>query len=527
MSLAIKEKIDIEKLLLDYNLITREQLKKAWEESEKGNKDTRSALIELGYVNEGAINYAISSHLDLPYVHLSPEMVDPVIVKSIPREILEGHRMVPIIRAGDEINLVMADPTDTKAIQEAEAITGCSIKVSIGLTEEILELINHIYKKEVVQIIKPTDEFLADTSGVAFVYHYLTEALSIGATHIYIEPTSREIRIRYRNADGSLNEKEPQPLNLYPGICSRLKIMANMDPEKKGIFSESNVLTRIGDKEVYLRISSLPGITGDCWTIKILERAKSSPKLDNLGISKKLLSQIKSVFKQKSGLIIVTGPPCSGKTTTIYSLLSEIVPKEKMVVTIEEAVSYQNDRFIQIESRKPLALEAAISQGADLVMIEDMSQDQILKLCFNAALSGKMILGQMHHPYAFELLDYLTRLLGEQSIAATLLMVIAQKKIRLLCDFCKETHSPPAELGLGDVSIYQAKGCKKCNSTGYQGTSYLYEVLLFNERLKEMLHQNEGLKKIEEEARHNGFTSLKKTLREKLLSGVISLEEVI
>lgn len=529
MSVELKEKVNLGELLLNYNLITEEQFKKAKTESEVNKKDIRETLIELKYTNEAAINYVLSSYLDLPYVHISPQIVDPAVVKSIPAEILRRYRMLPIIRVGDKLNLVIADPMDTAAIHEAETITGCSIKISIGLTEEIMDVINQMFEKEMPEISKPSgEEILIDTSGVVFVYQYLTEALAEGATHIYLEPTRGQIGISYRKSDGRLERKKSQPLSIYPAVCSRLKIMANMDIEKVGIFQEKNILSKIGDKEVYLRISLLPSIQGDCWTIKIGERGKSCPRLENLCLTDNLLPQIKSAINQKAGLILITGPAGSGKTTTAYALLSEVDCEKKKVVTIEDVVSYQNDDFIQIESSGLSALEAALTQAADLVMVEDISEDQLLKYCFNTAVTGKLILGQMAYPYVFTLLNHLLRIGLEPSLlASTLLMVIAQRKIRLLCDKCKESYTPPPVLNIGNIPIYQPRGCEKCNFTGYQGTSYLYEILMFNERLKFLLNQGEELKKIEEEAGKEGFCSIKELLNQKLMSGIIGLEEVV
>lgn len=473
MSEVVKEVIDLGQLLLDYHLIKDEQLKNAQEESRKQNKDIREMLVELRYVNEGAINYVLSSYLDLPYVHISPQMVDAETVRSIPSEILRRYRMVPVIRVADELNLVMADPTDTAAIHEAEIITGCSIKVSIGLTDEILEVIDHLFKKEVTEIQKPSAEIIVDTTGVVFVYQYLTEALDEGATHIYIEPTGTQIRVGYRMADGTLTEKKPQPLSLYPAVCSRLKIMANMSPEREGLYQERNLLTRIGNKEIYLHITVLPSVHGDCWTIKIVNKGMSCPKLEELGLPNELLPQIRKVLNQPSGVIIITGTGNSGRTTTAYSLLSEIDAQKKKVATMERVVSYQNEGFVQIESAQQTILEAVIRETADVVMVEDMNPEEVLKCCFNAALAGKLILGQMSHPDTFDLLAHLIRTgLGPPLLAETLLMVINQS----------------------DSSIY--------------------EILLLNEKIKNLLRQEEGLKKVEEEACQNGFYRLKEKVKE-------------
>lgn len=528
MAVVVKDKFDIGQLLLNYNLITHDQLEKAKGESIERKVDIRKVLIESKYTTEAAINYVLSGYLDLPYVHPSPQTVDSDAVKSIPMEILEKYKMVPIIRVGNELNLVMADPMDEEAIREAKAITGCSVNVSIGLTEEILNLIEYIFKKEIPQIPKPAkEEVVADTSGVVFVYQYLIEALDEGATHIYIEPLGGQINISYKKTDGTLEKRKPQPLSLYPAVCARLKVMAGMDIEKKGIFQEKHLITTVGDKEVYLLMSVLPSIQGDCWTIKIIEKVGICPKLEDLGILDKLLPQIKEVINQNSGLAIITGPSGSGRTTIAYSLLSEADSRKK-VVTVEKVVSYQNNGFIQIESSGVQALDAALTQGADIVMLEDISEPQILNRCFNAVLGGRLILGQMERPDVLDLLDYLVGIgISPSLIASTLSMVIAQKKIRLLCNYCKEAYPPPPELNLGDIYIYRAKGCEKCNLTGYQGTSYIYEVLILNERLKEMLIQEKGFREIEEESYQYGFYSLKKTLKEKLISGIISLEEVV
>ncbi|MEW6608507.1 MAG: ATPase, T2SS/T4P/T4SS family [bacterium] len=478
MPVVTTEKIDLGRLLVDYKLMTQEQLKEAEKVVEEKNRDIREVLRELNYVNEGGINYVLSSYLDLPYVHISPQIVDPAVVKSIPREILERYRMVPIVCLDHEIELVMADPTDVEAIKEAEGITQCSAKISIGLADEILEVIDQIFGKEVTQISKPPEEILADTSGVAFVYHHLTEAVTEGVSELYIEPTSTQLRILYRMRDGKLEEKKPQPLSMYPGICARLNIMTNIPATGK----ESNILTRIGDKEVYLHTSVLSSINGDCWTIKILERQKQILKLEELGFQNELIEQIRTIINQPSGVIIVTGPPGSGRTATCYALLSEV--RNKRVVTIEEAPSYQNDEFIQLESKADSGLKSAISSGADIIMLENMSQEYVLKQCFDIALAGKLILGQMYHPSCFDTLEQLIKELGSTLLANTLLMLIARKKVA---------------------------GAEK-------GVDYLYEVLIFNERLKTFLREGD-LKKVKEDAEKSGFRSLSSLLKEKMSAG--------
>ncbi|MEW6096873.1 MAG: ATPase, T2SS/T4P/T4SS family [bacterium] len=536
METLVKEDFNIGKMLLEYNFITEEQLKKVETKSQESNKKISEVLTESGYVTEGAINYVLSSKLDLPYVHVSYEIVDPAVVKCIPKDILQRYKMVPIIRTDNEINLVMADPTDLKAIEEAKNITGCEIKISIGLSSEILEIINQVFGKEVLPVkeieAKPEEEILKDTSGVAFVYYQLTQAMKEDATNIYIEPMANDVRIRYRRRDGTLFEKEKVPLTIYPSILSRIKLIANLQTQKEGIPQKSNIHTKIGDKELYLNISTLSTINGEVCVIKILEEQKSCLELEKLGVEATILPCVKEAIKSASGMVIVTGPSSSGRTTTTYALLKEIDSTRNRIITIEDSVSYKDEGFTQIELTREQdslsSLKIAINQSSDVVMIEDMNQDEIIKVCFNGALAGRLILGQMYHSYAFEVVDRLLRIgIPSSTIASSLLLIIAQRRIQLLCENCKEPYPPPEKLKLSVSTLYRAKGCPKCNQSGYQGSTYIYEVLIINDKLKRLFGNNESLEKIKEVSTQEGFISLKENGMKKVISGVTSLEEVM
>jgi len=537
MEVLTRENMDMGGILLEYNLITEEQLKDAEIKSQKSNKKLREILIDLGYTTESAINYVLSSKLNLPYVHLSYQMIDPEVVKSVPAEILKRYKMIPIIRVDNELNLIMADPTDDKAIEDVKSITGCDIKVSLGLSSEIMEIIDQVFgkkalteKKEIEA--KPEDKIMEDTSGVAFVYYHLTQALTEGVSEVYVEPMADSLRIRYRRIDGSLYEKDRQPLSFHLPVLSRIKLMANMDLLKEKVPQESNIQTKLGNKETNLRISTLFTHYGEACVIRILQRDVASIGLGNLGIDPLVLRQLKVMMDSSSGVGIVTGSTGSGRSTTAYALLKEINSTQNRIVTIENFISYPEEGFIQVESTKEQdtlsALKIAITQNSDVIMIEDMNQNEIINLCFNEVLADRLILGQMNYGYAFDVIDHLFRIgVSPTLIASTLLFIIGQRKIRLLCENCKEPYPAPSKLNLKESTLYRAKGCNMCNKTGYQGCSYIHEVLVINEKMKSLLRKKEPLEKIEELAVQEGFISLKESGMKKVLSGVTSLEEVM
>jgi len=485
------KRLRLGEILMEYNLVTQEQIDEALQIQQQTKEKIGQILIKMGVVTAEAVNCALSAQLDIPYVWLTPQMVAEDAVKSLPREMLEQYALIPIMKIGTELTVVMADPTDEKVIQDVKSITGAEIKVSLGSKENILDIIKQVLGEKPVAKIKEAKE-KETRSGDEFVYSHLKEALRRGATEIHFEPTEEALRVRYRIAS-LLQEQEKADLSLYPSILLRVKMIGGLDTLKKGLPQENALITKLDDKEFPIRVAIVPTISGESMVIELIPETRPIIGLDKLGFAPDVVAQLKSIMQKPTGMIIITGPANSGKSTTAYSLLLEVDAHKKKITTIEKNLlfPYRNPKFTQITLHPDFdnhtALGCALSQNSDVIMLSEVD-DEVISTAIEAALSGKLVIAQMKYRTCFDVLYYLlTMNVPKVAIANSLRCILEQRLIPQLCQEC------------------QGAGCQICNFQGYKDKTLLAEMLVLNEEIRNLIRQSETGEKIRELAKKQGF----------------------
>jgi len=497
-------------ILVRCKLITPEQLEQALERQRETGKRIGETLLEMGFLSEDQLQWALGTQLDIPYVHLTPDIVDREVVRSVPEKILRRYQVVPIMRSGDELTLVMADPLDRQAIVDIEMITGCRVNPAFGLSQEILSTINEVFAEggryeEVEASLELTpspevlDRALQDVSGATFVQYHLARAVSLQAREIHFEPlVEGGLRVRYR-LNGVLREQnrhERYP-DLPERLMSRLRLMAHLNLEEGPHLQQGTFKTTILGEEYRFRVNIFPTVVGESAVVEVIPH-QEPPDLAELGFDQTACRQLEEMLQRESGVILLAGPSGSGRTTTAYALLRCLDAERRKVVTVEETVSFTVDQFSQIEiptmQRLDEVLHTLLQRSADVLLLDNLRTPEALAQAFEAALVGRLVLATTYFRHAEEVLAYLRRLPTDPVVVASLLLgIVTQRLVRLLCEHCRqpmdETQMPeevsPEEL----LHWFQPVGCPECNFTGFSGRVLRYEVVPVSPQHRQALLQ--------------------------------------
>ncbi|MBU0700313.1 Flp pilus assembly complex ATPase component TadA [bacterium] len=508
---ALHEKPRLGEVLMSYNLIADNQIQEALNfQSQNGGK-IGEILIRLGLVTEDAVNCALSTQLNIPYVWLKSEMVDIEAVKIFPRDMLERYVIIPIMKIGNELTLVMNDPLDTEMIENVRRITNCTINPSLGSKENILSIIRDILGikgTEAKELDVDSKGFLREVSGETFLARHLEQALEIGAEEIHLEPTESGLWVRYRQL-GILEEKGRISLSLHPEIVFKAKMIGGLDILKEGIAQENELVTKIGDRNVGLTVATMPTAFGESIFIQVFPIDVQIPSIDTIGFEAHIASRLKETMQRPTGVVIVTGPGRSGKTTTIYSLLKEVNANKRKVATIETRISpYQEPKFVQLKTKDILStLKVSLKQEPDVVMLGEADESTIA-FALRSCLQGKLIVLQQEFPTCFDVLYHLFEVAGGIVVASSLLCIIAQRMPRALCWKCK------------------GEGCEECNYSGHDGYSPIFEVFFVNEEWRELIRQGD-IDRVKNLAKKSGFVDLRSEALRKIENGQSTIEEML
>ncbi len=510
-TIVLHEKPRIGEVLMSYNLLTESQIQGALNfQSQHGGK-IGEILIKLGLVTEDAVNCALSTQLGIPYVWLKSEMVDIEAVRIFPRDMLERYVIIPIMKIGNELTLVMNDPLDTEMIENVRRVTNCNINPSLGSKENILSVIRDILGAkggEVKELNVDSKGLLREISGETFLAKHLEQALETGAEELHFEPTESGLWVRYRQL-GVLEEKGRISLSLHPEIVFKAKMIGGLDILKEGIAQENELVTKIGDRNVGLTVTTMPTAFGESIFIQIFPIDVQVPSLDTIGFESHIASRLKETMQRSTGIVIVTGPGRSGKTTTIYSLLKEVNAIKRKVATIETRISpYQESKFVQLKTKDILStLKVSLKQEPDVVMLGEADETTIA-FALRSCLQGKLIVLQQEFPTCFDVLYHLFEVAGGIIVASSLLAIIAQRMPRALCWKCK------------------GEGCEECNYSGHDGYSPIFEVFFVNEEWREIIRQGD-IDRVKNLAKKSGFVDLRTEALRKIEDGQSTIEEML
>jgi type IV pilus assembly protein PilB len=575
-----KEKIGQE--LVKAGIITAKQLKFAIKEQRKikgeGRERLGEVLLRAGFIEEKILTGFLEKYLGIPYVELrSGKNIDPMAVKLIPEQMARNIKALAIgmNKNNNKLMVAMSNPTDIVALDTLRLRAGYEIDRYFSYPQEINAAIDKYYEEHALKEsvrdfinireseIRETREKLekggasaqeekdisvleeeADkTPVIEFVDHLLTNAMRYRASYVHIEPRENELSIRYR-VDGFLNKSFPPPKEMQGAIIARLKLMSDMNIAEQRLPQDGRFKFKFEDRDIDVRVASTPTAFGEKIVMRLLDSMGLVVDMTELGILQKKVDQFKAILRQPYGMILVTGPTGSGKTTTLYSALSFINTPEKNIVTIEDPIEYVMDGINQIQVKHQIGLtfatglRAVLRQDPDVIMIGEIRDLETLENAVKASLTGHLVLSTIHTNDAASVVTRLMHMgLEPYLIPSCLSLVIAQRLVRKICQNCKEMIDVPQEAlaelkrrtgtEISGIKFYKGKGCDKCGNTGYKGRSGLYEFLPFTQKIKEMIVEGVSDSDIKAAAQSEGMKDIFQSGLEKINEGITSLEEVL
>jgi len=549
------------RLLIEAEKISEEQLESALARQQETGSRLGQALVDMGLVTEKDIVEMLGTQLGVPHVWLRKGLIDPKVVHLIPREKAELYKVIAMFRVRNELTVAMADPQSLFVIDELSRLTGCTILPVVCRAEEISHFVNEYYDNavgvdELLSSIDQTDvELIEDAPLVSFseleemaegspiinlVNVIILNAIKDEASDIHIEPDRKAMRVRYR-VDGVLREVMTNRMDIHAPVVSRVKVMANLDIGERRRPQEGRIHVAAEGREIDLRVSSLPTVLGEKIVMRILDQSQAVTALENLGFSGLTLDTFQNMLVQPFGLILVTGPTGSGKTTTLYSALSMISTVEKNIITIEDPVEYQLELINQIQVSEKMnlsfanVLRHALRQDPDVIMVGEIRDRETAEIAIQAALTGHLVISTLHTNDSAGTVTRLSDMgIDNYLIASALQGAIAQRLVRCICSECKTTFIPPAELleEVGwperrSVTMSTGAGCDICYDSGYKGRTGIYEIMAMDAELRNLVLSNPTIDEVRQARNATALPSLKEYGFGLVRDGVTTIEEVM
>lgn len=564
--MAVREKVG--EILIKEGLITEEDLKRAMEYQRKNGGKLGDVLIAMGLVTEKEIAAALGKQLGIPYVSISSGGLKPAedqnLEQLIPEEIARKYLVLPISRTFNSLTIAVVDPLDFVTMDNIRKITGCEINPVITTKGELLQAIDEFYGpqdvfREAIQKSYEVKETAVTGSGVEEIEEVVSldrliaqaeeapvvklvdliirQAIEEGASDIHLEPMENRLRLRYR-IDGVLHEKPPPAPHLKLAIVSRIKILSKLDIAEKRLPQDGSFIMKFEDRLIDFRVSTIPTIYGEKVVIRILDRSQLPLDLTQLGFEPHQLELFREAIKKPYGLIFLTGPTGSGKTTTLYAALQEINTPEKNIITIEDPVEYRLEGINQVQVKPQIgltfanALRSFLRQDPDIILVGEVRDLETAEICVRAALTGHLVLSTLH---TNDSASAITRLMDigiePYLLNPSLLMVAAQRLVRILCPNCKEAYEPTEDvvkyLKVKKDLIFKAKGCEQCRYTGYKGRIAIFELIPIDDDIRTLITNRASAKEIKDVAKKKGYLTLWDSGIRKVEDGITSIEEVL
>ncbi len=583
-------------LLLKRNFITLEQLKKAQEEQKVKGGRLESNLIRLGYIKEDELLSFLSAQYRVPSVKISKIEINPNVIKLIPSSTAKKYFIIPINRVGPKLTLAMADPSNILVIDEVKFMTGFNVEPVVASETEIIDAIKKYYgggggvagmgsisfqpadytleedknsndavsfdeeainvedfdalvhgavdNIEVVEESSSYEEVGGDEGPIIKIVNgILLKAIKVGASDIHFEPYERSFRVRYR-IDGVMRREMTLPIQIKNAIVSRLKIMAKLDIAEKRLPQDGRIKLRLSPtREMDFRVSTIPVLFGEKVVLRLLDKSALQLDMTKLGFEESSLRDFKNAISKPVGMILVTGPTGSGKTTTLYSALSELNKETENIVTAEDPIEYNFMGINQVQMHEEIgltfasALRAFLRQDPDIIMVGEIRDFETAQIAVQAALTGHLVLSTVHTNDAPGTITRLIDMGIEPFlISSAVICILAQRLVRKICTDCKEPIKVHPQL-LIDLGVppdevktfptYKGRGCPICNQTGYKGRIGLYEVMPLKEELKELILSRASTSEIKKEAIRLGMKTLRQSGIIKIREGLTTIEEVL
>lgn len=555
-------------VLINSKLIAKEGLERAINKQKKKGGSLSKILIDDGLATEKELMGALGRELNIPPINLSRYNIDKSLTELVPERIAKQYNLIPISKLGNRLSIAMSDPLNIFAVDDIKMLTGYEIDLVIAPENDIKEMVKAMYQEGMAEMSKLAQEaeqtkleeveIIAKEQGksdfgtiaqddrktpiIKIVNLIVREAIRRRASDIHIEPEGNGVRIRYR-IDGVLQEVLKLPKRNQNAVITRLKIMSNLDITESRLPQDGRFKIRMGEKEIDFRVSILPISHGGKVVLRALDKANLSIGLEKMGFLPGPLENFQNAIKKPFGMILVTGPTGSGKSTTLYSILNQLNVPKRNIVTIEDPVEYQVDGITQVQIRPEIGLNftsglrSLLRQSPDVIMIGEIRDGETADIAIKAALTGELVFSTLHTNDAAGAITRLIDMGVEPFlIASSIIMVAAQRLCRKVCEHCKEEYDVPKavlervgiEASKRTKPFFHGKGCKKCNNTGYLGRIGTLETLPITDEIREMIINRTPSGKIRDFAvKKQGMKLLRENAFTKFLNGMTTLEEVL
>jgi len=556
--------------LVEDNLLTAQQVADLVALQKKEGTRLLKLLLDKAYVSDADMVVAMGRVLNTPPVNLARISILPEVVALVPREVALNYKVLPVARLENKLFLAMADPLNVLALDDVKRITKLDVTPMIASEKVILEKINNLETHKggwMEEIVKKSEEMDADVEGAELVAEksdnssvdalaaageeapviklanlILVQAIRDRASDIHIEPFEKSVRLRYR-VDGALIDMPPPPKSLQLALTSRIKIMSNLDIAERRLPQDGRMRMRVSGKDIDLRVSLLPVVHGEKVVLRILDKSNLTASIDKLGLDLDTFKRFKSAVDAPHGLILVTGPTGSGKTTTLYSALNELNNPDYNIVTVEDPVEFQIPGINQVPVRKEIgltfaaALRSILRQDPDIIMLGEIRDEETAEIAVEAALTGHQVLSTMHcndAPGAISRLDDMG--IAPFLISSSVILACAQRLMRRICPACKEPVNYPAKIFeqldldpkfFAGAQLYKGNGCERCKNSGYAGRCAIIEVMTVTDEIRKLVIARSSSAEIAKVAVSQGMKNLRVAALDKVREGISTLEQVL
>jgi type IV pilus assembly protein PilB len=567
-----EEKKNFGDFLVGLGAITADQLKKVLQEQRRGGERLEQAIVRLRYAEEEFILQCLANYFDLPFVDLNTYLIDEKVLKIVPEEMARRHMLIPLFKIGNSLTVAMTNPLDIHALDEVRSKTRVDVEIAISTEEKIKKAIDQYYgfswemlettlgeyAKEDAESSLESQEYrktydlagkeqlsgpLEDAPATRILDIVMNQAVRDRASDIHLEPDEKALLIRFR-IDGILYEFLKLPKRIHPSIISKVKVLAEMDIAETRLPQDGNFNVKLETRGFEIRVSTFPTIYGENAVLRILDQTNPLIKLEDLGFAEEMLHRYKQLIRRANGIILVTGPTGSGKTTTLYASMNMINSTEKNIISIEDPVEYRLPliRQTQVNLKAGITfatgLRSILRQDPDVIMVGEVRDLETSETAIQAALTGHLVFSTLHTNDAPEAITRLMDIGVEPYlISSSVIGVLAQRLVRTICPECKVAfQADPSILAeLGDdfskskepITLCRGKGCKNCKQSGYWGRMGIFELFFMNEKIKQLISEKAPTSLIRETAKQTtGMVSLRMDGLNKVLKGMTTLEEV-
>jgi type IV pilus assembly protein PilB len=553
-----RNKKKIGDLLLEAGIITKDQLKKALEMQKQNGGRIGKILIDNNYVSETQVMEVLEFQLGIPFIDLNAIQIPKNVQRLIPYQFIKKYCVVPVKLELNLLYVAMEDPLNFIVIEDLRMATNYEIVPVISFKDSIISTINKLYGnesadkalKEFQKEKQPFPKFKPQTQEVQslevdsapivrLVNSMIEHAVSEGASDIHIEPLESEVRVRFR-VDGRLHSSQTLPKDAQSAVVTRIKILAGLDIAEKRVPQDGRCDFKVRDKVMNLRVSVLPTVHGEKVVMRVLDKTNFLIPKEKLGFTKKNLEKFDQLLMNPHGIILITGPTGSGKSTTLYTMLSELNKVSDNIMTVEDPVEYMIDGLnqVQVNTKAGLtfagALRAFLRQDPDIIMLGEIRDAETVDVAIRAAITGHLVLSTLHTNDAVSSISRLMDMgVPPYMIAVSLMGVISQRLVRRLCPHCSQSYTPAEHelkyLGLpnGNYRFKKAVGCSFCNNTGYKGRIAVHEILMIDRELRDLISRNVSNAEVEKKAMQEGMTTLRQECVRLVREGITSFDEVI